>query len=436
MSLMVYDLQNISGKDVQQLYTNNNCEVDEDSLLNSLKLTIKKWSNNDKVYKIIRYNKTYLSTDLIRSSGLFRSVILNDKGKIISFSPPKSLRPDDFIKSHKDEEISCIAEEYVEGTMINLFYDNGEWEIATRSSVGAKISFFRINGASTTFRNMFLEVCNYINLDFDMLDKNYSYSFVMQHPDNRIVSPIFEKSLYLVRLYRIDGFTVHEVNYREHVTELIKKNDKLVLRVPERYKFTSFDELKEKYASMNTMYDQVGVMLYSPSGDRTKFRNPTYEDVRMLRGNQPKLQYHYLSLRRTGKMAQFLKYFPEYKQYFTEFREQLHRFTNAIHKNYIECYINKKRPLKEFPQQYRSLMFNLHQYYLNELREKGEHVSRAVVIEHINTLPAAHQMFLLNYNMRKHVIDEVKHDINENNDEVTNESDKSGTNNNTDTNEN
>ena len=40
----------------------------------------------------------------------------------------------------------CIAQEYVEGTMINLFYDNEncEWEIATRSSIGGKMAFFYI----------------------------------------------------------------------------------------------------------------------------------------------------------------------------------------------------------------------------------------------------------------------------------------------------
>jgi hypothetical protein len=403
---MVYDLQNVAGKDVCQLYDNS--EVDKDNLLISLKLTIKKWTNNDKVYKIIRYNKKLLDDDSIRTSGLFRSVILDNNGNIVSFAPPKSLRPDHFIKSHQDEETKCVAERYIEGTMINMFYSNNDWEIATRSSVGAKIAFFRVNGVSTTFRNMFLEVCNHINLDFDVLDKGYCYSFVMQHPDNRIVAPIIEKALYLTKVYRIEGYTIHEVNSSKHVDELVKQHQGLTLRTPERYEFTSFDELKQKYASNNTTYDEVGVMVYSPSGDRTKFRNPSYEEVRSLRGNQPKLQYHYLALRKTGQIAQFLKYFPEYKQHFTEFRDQLHNFTNSLHKNYIDCYIHKKLPLKEFPHQYRQMMFNLHQYYLNELREKGDYISRAVVIEHINNMPAAHQMYLLNYNMRKPLVNDEK----------------------------
>ena len=39
---------------------------------------------------------------------------------------------------------NCIAEEFIEGTMINLFFDheNQEWEIASKSAIGAKNNFF------------------------------------------------------------------------------------------------------------------------------------------------------------------------------------------------------------------------------------------------------------------------------------------------------
>ena len=50
-------------------------------------------------------------------------------------------------------------------------------------------------------------------------------------------------------------------------------------------------------------------------------------------------------------------------------------------------------------------MYNLHQFYLNELRETSQYVSNAVVIQFVNNLHPSQQMFLLNYNMRKQVID-------------------------------
>lgn len=418
MSTILYDLQVLNQKDLTQFYNGN--ETDEESLVNFLKLSIKHWRQNEKTYKIIRYNKEFLFNDLISSTGLFRSVILNDEKKIVVFAPPKSFSPETFINNYTSEVNNCKAEQYVEGTMINMFYDNGEWEIATRSTVGGKITFFRVDGNTTTFRHMFLDACNHVNLDFEYLDKSLCYSFILQHPENRIVSPIIEKAIYLAKVYKIEGYKVKELDRYEQynfIMENAKQNEKSimpVIKLPTNYEFKSFDELKEKYASMNTSYEEVGVMVYAPNGDRTKFRNPNYEEIRLLRGNQPKLEYHYLTLRKTGKMDQYLKYYPEYKKNFLDFRDKLHRFTNNLHKNYVSCYVKKEKPLKEFLSQYRSIMYNLHQYYLNELREKHEYVSKAVVVKFVNELHPSQQMFLLNYNMRKQVIDiEMPHSYND-----------------------
>ena len=409
MSTMSYDLQVINNKDLTQFYNGN--ETDEESLMNFLKLSVKHWRQNDRNYKIIRYNKEYLLDELIKSSGLFRSVILNDENKIIVFSPPKSLNSDAFISAYEKDVLNCRAEQYVEGTMINVFHDHDEWEIATRSTVGGKITFFRVDGNITTFRHMFLDACNYVNLDFDYLDKSLCYSFILQHPENRIVSPIVEKGIYLAKVYKIDKYNVTEIDKREQVRLIVANARNTegrplpLIKLPLEYTFKTFEELKEKYASMNTPYEDVGVMVYASNGDRTKFRNPNYEEIRLLRGNQPKLEYHYLSLRKTGKMEQYLKYFPEYKKKFLEFREKLHRFTKTLHQNYVSCYVKKEMPLKDFPSQYRSMMYNLHQFYLNELRETSQYVSNAVVIQFVNNLHPSQQMFLLNYNMRKQVID-------------------------------
>ena len=409
MSTILYNLQVINNKDLNQFYNGN--ETDEESLMNFLKLSVKHWRQNDRNYKIIRYNKEHLLNELIKSSGLFRSVILNDENRIVVFSPPKSLNSDAFISAYEKDVLNCRAEQYVEGTMINVFHDHDEWEIATRSTVGGKITFFRVDGNITTFRHMFLDACNYVNLDFDYLDKSLCYSFILQHPENRIVSPIVEKGLYLAKVYKIDKYSVTEIDKREQVRLIVANARNTegrplpLIKLPLEYTFKTFEELKEKYASMNTPYEDVGVMVYASNGDRTKFRNPNYEEIRLLRGNQPKLEYHYLSLRKTGKMEQYLKYFPEYKKKFLEFREKLHRFTKNLHQNYVSCYVKKEMPLKDFPSQYRSIMYNLHQFYLNELRESSQYVSNAVVIQFVNNLHPSQQMFLLNYNMRKQVID-------------------------------
>lgn len=409
-----FDLGSVKDIDMKHLYNFSETEKREniETIMNSLKLIEKKWNYKNVNYKIIHYDKDYLSNDMIKSSGLFRSVITDDNNGIVVFSPPKSIRLDIFMKEN-DDLSNVIAEEFVEGTMINLFWDlnKTEWEIATRTTVGGEVLFFQNDNVKTTFRRMFLYVCDAVNLDFDKLNKSYIYSFVMQHPLNRIVKPITEKMLYLVKVYSKvendkDCFMIEEVPKETIHKEYFAHSN---VKIPEVYNVDTYENLINKYGSLNTPYEIMGVMLYSENGDRSKIRNPNYEFVKKLRGNQPKLMYQYLFLRKTGQMSAFLKYYPEYKKSFYEYRKRLHDYTSTLYYNYVSCYINKEKPLGEFPTEFRSNMYNLHQYYLTNLRENKQYISFKVVVEYVNKLHETQQMYLLNFNNRKQIIDSLKH---------------------------
>jgi hypothetical protein len=147
------------------------------------------------------------------------------------------------------------------------------------------------------------------------------------------------------------------------------------------------------------------------TGDRTKIRNPIYEEVRHLKGNQPKLQYQYLSLRQNGKLPEFLKYYPELKPEMSKFRDQVHLFTNTLFNNYIACYIKKEKPLREFPEQYRTHMFKLHEQYITTLKPNNLFVTNTLAIKYVNELPPSLLMYCLNYNMRKRVVDTIKTEL-------------------------
>jgi hypothetical protein len=375
-------------------------------------------TDENKKYKVIRYDKNILSADLVSTYGLCRSVIVNSDNKVVSFSPPKSISSESFIRMNPNKNESIIAEEFVEGTMINVFWDNkiglsGSWEIATRNTVGASSSFYKSKNTKT-FRDMFLEAATENNLLLENLNPLYCYSFVLQHPENRIVVSFNKPQLYLVGMYFIDNIENNISVYSVDMVEARKFNWlNANIKFPMIYDWNTYSDLIEKYASMNTSYDVLGVVIYNiKTGYRTKIRNPVYEQVRSLRGNQPKLQYQYLSLRKEGRVADFLKFYPENKKEFSSFRDQIHLFTNTLFSNYISCYIKKEKPLIVFPEQYRTHMFNIHQKYMNELREKKLFVTNTIVINYVNELPSSLLMYCLNFQMRKRNIDYLKADTN------------------------
>lgn len=405
-------------------------ESDElSSILKQSNLTNKKWKSGDHVCSILKYTTGSLKCDELQTLGLLRSVVLDRDGKIVAYSPPKCVVPsaNEFNERYSDDKI--IVEEFVEGTMFNVFYhkpngqeDGADWDIATKSCVGANIVFHSLPPAlkqdqppaeveadaqaaepKKTFRRMFLECMNHVGLDLNALQKDCSYSFVMQHPNNHIVRHITEPALYLVAVYKIDNenLVVEEQCRDEHLSK-INSSARTSVRLPLQFTNVGLDELKEIYTSLNSPYDFPGLVCRECStGARFKFRNPNYERMKNLHGSEPKLQFQYLSLRHQNKVKDHLKLHPEHRDAFEKFRDQLHAYTNQLFANYISCYVKKERPFSEYPLEFKTNMFRLHQLYLNELREKKEHVTLGQTIAYMNNLFPSHQIYALNYGVRK-----------------------------------
>jgi hypothetical protein len=370
-------------------------------------------TNANEKYNIVRYNKELLTSDLTDSYGLLRSVVLSGS-RVVSFAPQKSLSAEHFMTTYIKKDSTIVAQEFVEGTMINAFFDptygvSGCWQIATRNTVGAEVTFY--NWSNKTFNQMFMEACITNNFNLQTLNPLFCYSFVLQHPNNRIVVPFKKPQLYLVAVYEIVQ-TSSTINVIEQNLSEVRMNGLWSLtdvRFPENYEFSTYNELIEKFGSPNTPYDIMGIVIKNTStGERTKIRNPIYEEVRHLRGNQPKLQYQYLCLRHSGKLADYLRYYPETKQEMSKFRDQVHLFTNTLHQNYISCYVRKEKPLREFSDQYRTHMYNIHQLFINDLRAKNQCVNNTFVIKYVNELPPSLLMYCLNYHMRKRLVDTIE----------------------------
>jgi hypothetical protein len=364
-------------------------KIHDDEYIASMDLIKMKKTEN---YFILKYNKAQLNATNYTTLGLFRSVIIKD-GKIVCFSPQKSL-PVELVDVSEVNPQKIHYEEYVEGTMVNMFYDGTDWEVATRSSIGAKTNFY--NG-SDTFRYLFLDALNrYEDFTFDMLDKTKCYSFVLQHPQNRIVKRMTTPIVYLCAVYSFleDGTTVKEEPLNEIVgLEMFQRPQTLL---------GGYDVVKDLYANKaKTPYDVCGFVMKFENGTRSKLRNPVYEEVRRLRGNQAKKQYQYYSLRKTGNIAKYLAFYPEDSQEFNKYRVQLHNYTNNLFQTYIECFVKKMYPLSQAPYEYRRHLYKLQELYVNKLFPENKIVTKFVVIQYMNALDPAQQMFCVNYTLRK-----------------------------------
>ena len=350
-------------------------------------------------YCLINYNKTDLTQQNLSTLGLYRSVIMdNTKGMLVCISPPKSVSPEWFMTSYNPTDESVYAQEFVEGTMINVFWDmyTNRWMVNTKKKIGAICTFY----SDITFETMFMDACIFCNLHLENLDKSLCYSFVLQHPNNRIVVKVRHPCLYLIQAYKIhpnnqvEYIEVPADNYmlRQHGLGFEHSN----VQVPNRYIFTSYVELQDRFTTESvTPYNILGVVIRCKH-IHCKIRNPTYLKVRDLRGIFSKLDYNYLRLRKLGKVADFLLYFPEYKQDISDIRKTLYTFTNQLYSNYVSCYIYKQNNLGYFNDVYQRHMKKIHYIYLTTLKNVNKSINKYIVIEYVNSLDISLQNQAIN----------------------------------------
>lgn len=297
---------------------------------------------NNKMYNIVNSPKTSSSMQE------YRSVVLSfPENKILSFSPPRSVPYEKFKNDLKNDQDNIIMSEIVEGVMINLFYDDriSSWEIATKSAIGGDYNYSGEKSAS--FREMFFEClhCEKSDEYLDTLPKNYSYSFVIQHPKNKIILSIVEPKLYLVAIYAIyednSIMAIPSVIYEDWE---IFKSMHVPIYFPTKYAFHDFMTLKMELRFIKNDPTHLGFMLYSTvTGDRCTLRNPAYYKIK--KQEIPLFTYHFFCIQRTGKLDEFLRIFPNYQPSFSNVKKLYEKFIGDVYLAYIENYVEKQDKL-------------------------------------------------------------------------------------------
>lgn len=370
--------------------------IDDKEYCDSKHVSVRKIHN----YHLIKYKKNKINKDNLETLGMFRSVIVDDC-QVVSFSPPKSLTDEYFNDWMTLEKNKYIAQPYIEGTMINLFWSPSidDWEITTRSNIGANCHYNMDN--KTTFRTMFLEAMIYTGVEFTNFNKHYIYSFVLQHPKNMRVVPVSKPWIYLVNIYElVENYCVVPVTTDGGVEGdwFNFKNIKIPSYIPDMTSYRGFMKYMNDLIDKEHSYIYPGYVIKSLDGvKRLKVVNPSYEYVKNIKGNTTKIQYRYYVLRQEGKVSEYLNYFPQFKNKFRQMRNNLHNFTSQLYAMYVSCYILKEKELKYFPKRFRTNMFTLHSQYL----ETNEKISFKRTVEYVNTMDPALLMYCMNMDYRK-----------------------------------
>ena len=322
-----------------------------------------------------------------------RGIIL-EKGtnKLVCVPPPKAEKAELFnsIPIEKTE-----FEEFVEGTMINIFKYKGALFMSTRSCLGGYNKFY----SNKTFNTLFTEIIDISK--FNVINDNLNLTFILQHPDNIIVTKYSQPSIKLVYGVNINDMAIEYLKLTDLKFNLEKKG--LSFEIPKVYVVTDTNEVYQHLSKMN--HGEQGIILKSVNDTyiRSKIWNEYYKYVRNLKGNSSNKKFMYLMLRQNNGLDEYLKYFEEDVAIFEQFRLELFETTNKLFNFYQDYHVkkdeNKQRVIKKFldiDYEYRPLCNDLHNDYLNTKKI----TDKKKIIDYINKLPSAKLLFVINYKYR------------------------------------
>lgn len=350
--------------------------------------------NSDLGLTIIRYNREHPECDVKDSFTRFcRGLIFeNDSKKIVCFPPEKSIP---FTSMPSEVPLNQV-EDFLDGTMINLFHYEGEWHISTRSVIGAQCRWF----SDINFSDMFSEAKG--NMDFDKFDKEYTYTFVLRHPENRIVTQYESADLVLVQVRNMETFDL----VPNAMVQIALREKGVDVLIPTSHAFDTLEELTNQVADMK--WDQQG-MVIKHGNFRSKIRNEKYNYVKSMRGNTPQLFFNYLELLKKNMVSQYLSYFPEYTQVFMGFYQQLNWWINTTHNYYMNRWVRKLITQEMVPYELKPLIYEIHGNFLKEKANEKESgrcnesdfepykVTLQEVSDYFLNLPTKKIIFVMNY---------------------------------------
>lgn len=335
---------------------------------------------------VIHYDRTAsdMSVAWIRE---FRSVVWNMRtNRPVCIAP---MRGAEFGAAVDAGLTDFTAEDFVDGVMINMFFDGTIWRLATRTQLDAGGSFY----GTRSFAELFMEAFTHSGLQFDDFHKDKCYSFVLQHPEERVVvAPAYG----IPKIVLVDTFVLAEDGSFKVLGSGSETNTNAGARIkcPERHGLRTLEEVKERVVAWGKRFGAgwQGLVLKTADGQRFKLRSNEYDEARALRGNQAKLQFLWLERWSEGRLTAYLRLFPEEMHRAEAIVGQFKTCTQEFHALFLKVYKNRELPLGQAPQKFRKLLW--------EARQAGTSSYFAHLRDFMNGQDTARKLWLVNYEQR------------------------------------
>ena len=205
------------------------------------------------------------------------------------------------------------VQEKMDGSLIKLWYYNGEWRVSTNGMIDARD--VDVSGACPykTFYGLF-KVASEDVLDYSVLDKDYTYMFELTSQFNRIVVPH-------------DTPRITHIGTRNNKT-LMETDVDIGVEKPKSYNLKSIGECVE--AASKLPFSDEGYVVVDGNWNRVKVKSPAYVVAHHLKNNGVITKRRVVDMIRLGEEDEFLNYYPEFSEVFCEIGSAINAFINTM----------------------------------------------------------------------------------------------------------
>ena len=347
-------------------------------------------STPEQPFALIRYVKGKSNFSLPHV-GSFRSVVWDVlKNMPVSVAPKKSETGESMPTTPSTD--AFIIERFIDGVMICGFFDtyNNVWRFHTRSTLNANCRFY---SQTMSFRQLFEMAVSTTMTWSDFLaslNPTTQYTWVLQHPENRIVVNVTTPTIVCVQKQTYLSGTLVAVTDQPTPFDIAKIT------------VASWSELTNKLQLENAHFKHnfQGYVIKNGLSYRWKVRGEAYNRVRKLRGNSARRDFLWLSLWRNGTLRDYLTLYPEERSASNAIVDRWKTISRTVYNLYTDVFKARSLPKAQIPPKYRPFVFGLHNMYINELKPQSKTVDWQTALQYMNTRDTAQALYAINWEVR------------------------------------
>lgn len=334
------------------LLSQNNILHAKDALTNSPNFLNVKHDTDLNLYITKHCHKSDKSQQIVRESD---GTVINSDGQVVCYSGEFSEMYSFYELTNTDNteiqnSLNDIQNyeslEFLDGTCIRMYFHNNEWRVGTKGHTDASRAKW---SSEKSFQSLFEEsLLNHPDFVKESLNRDYTYVFLLQHTENKIICPVESNRIYLLEVY--NNLTLQRVS--ESVVGL---------DTPKSLNITNSNEL-HVFLELNDETIKGVYLRHKNSGHRVFILNKLYEERQRLKGNSLDMHKRYLELRSCNRHFNFAKQFPEYKDIASELERNIEDNVRHIHKLYMSKHIHKENIQVNINE--RKYLFPIHGRYL------------------------------------------------------------------------